>query len=456
MTSLIGAYLLVVAVALVLVMLRDHARGTVELLSVRNIAIAGFILFQLTSASVALFNLELDYYYHLNEPVQTAITYAAMLSVFLLLVNMAYRRGWIVRTLAWRIPATRAEPGDMFLLVMAVILTVIAAILRFTVRVPLIGILSNQFGSAFAALACGLVGWVWGRRLLNPAVMLYAGLIVAANFGIVISSTFGRRTIVAVGAALLWGMYYSHWRYLRVGAILNRLALLSIPSVIVVALFTSVRTGHESTTGEQVQEISARGDLTTGLIDLASGQNCGGISLWLVERFPESFQRRPLMTIWHCLTYAVPRVLWPDKPRSLGQLIPRMAAMANVDLNALNIGPGIIGTANAEGGWYAVVIYALLAGLMLRFLDEIVTTHDSPFVILPVGCALGQLLGLARGETSAFTFIMLTNIAVTLISMVVIGRLLERTGLGRSPQDQPVEDEYADETADEAMDPALR
>jgi hypothetical protein len=250
-------------------------------------------------------------------------------------------------------------------------------------------------------------------------------------------------------------MYYSHWRYLRLGAIMHRLALLSIPSVIVVALFTSVRKSGQSTTAEQVQQISMRGDLKRGLMDLAGGQNCGGVSLWLVERFPESFERRPLMTIWHFLTYPVPRILWPTKPRPLSQMIPRMAAMTRVDYSSLSIGAGIIGTANAEGGWYAVVIYALLAGLLLRFLDEIATIHDSPFVILPVGCALGQILGLARGETSAFTFILLTNVTATLLSMVVIGRFLERTSLGGPPRDQSGEDEYADEAAAEDMDPAL-
>ncbi len=455
MTTLVGVYLLVVALALCVVMLRDHARGTVELFSCRNIAIGGFILFQLTSAAVALFNPDLNYYHYLNRPVQTALTYAAMVSVFMLLANMAYRRGWIVRKLAWRVPATQAAPGDTFLLAMAVVLTIIAAILRFTVRVPLIGIMSTQFGSAFAALACGVVGWVWGRRLLNPALILYATLIVAVNFGIAMSSSFGRRTLVAVGAGLLWGMYYSHWRYLRTGAILHRLVLLSIPSIIVVALFTSVRKGSGSSTGEQVQEISAKGDLKAGLIDLAGGQNCGGVSMWLVERHPESFERRPLMTIWHFLIYPVPRVLWPTKPRPIGQLIPRMAVMTRVDYSSLSIGAGIIGTANAEGGWYAVVIYALLGGLMLRFLDEIASASDSPFVILPIGCALGQVLGLARGETSAFTFILLTNITATLLSMVVIGRLLERAGIGTSAPDEPAEGEYADEAGEEAIDPAL-
>jgi hypothetical protein len=451
LATIIGIYLLVLAGALVVVVLRDHARGTVELLSVRNVAIAGFILFQLTSAAMALFNPSAGgTYYHLDDPAKTGLVYAGMVSVFMLVAHWAYWRGWGIQKLAWRVPATQAVPGDAVLLAMAVILTILAALLRFTVRVPVVNILSNQFGSAFAALACAVVGWVWGRRLLNPVLILYCSLIVAMNIGIVMSLTFGRRTLIGLAAGLIWGMYYSYWRSMDLRPMLQRLTVLSIPLIIVVALFTSARKEFQTSTGKQLMDIRARGDVMRGLADLASGQNCGGVSLWLVEDFPDRFPRRHLMTIWHFLIYPVPRLIWPDKPISLGRMIPRILHIRHVAVKETSIGAGIVGTANAEGGWYALVIYALLGGLLLRFLDEVVLSHDSPFVVLPVGCSLGQILGLARGETSAFTFLLLTNTAVTLFSMVLIGRFLEATNLGGTAQRPP--DDEGDEQ--EEMDPA--
>jgi len=90
---------------------------------------------------------------------------------------------------------------------MAFVTTIIALIMRVVVQVPVLSILTSQVGTGLAAVACGLVGWVWGRRLLNPAYIIYGMIIVFMNLATVMYGSYGRRGIVAVGACLLWGMY---------------------------------------------------------------------------------------------------------------------------------------------------------------------------------------------------------------------------------------------------------
>ena len=51
MTTLLAVYLVVISLVLVHVMFRDHRSGVCELLSCRNLALMGLILFQLSSAA---------------------------------------------------------------------------------------------------------------------------------------------------------------------------------------------------------------------------------------------------------------------------------------------------------------------------------------------------------------------------------------------------------------------
>lgn len=445
MTTIIAVYLCVLTASLFVLMLRQHLNGTCELISIRNVAILGFIIFQLTSPAISLFSESFRPYY-IIDPARTGLQFAAMTSVFLVVALWSYRRGWGATRLAQLVPRSWATPNDPSLLLLSVIVTVLAAALRFGVPVPLIGLVAYHVSSGLAAVASGLVAWVWGRRLLNPLLLCFGVLIVAANFGIVMSGAFGRRGLVAVGAALIWGMYYSHWRHLATPAILSRLAIVSIPPLLVVALYTSVRHSlqHDRTMREHVREMTAHGNFGEGLIGLAGGQNVGSVSMWLIQAYPESFDYRHLMTVRYFFFYPIPRMWWPEKPRGLGQMIASQAELPDVDQKALTIGPGVIGTAAAEGGWYALLIYAVLGGLFLRFFDQIVViNHSSPLVVLPVGAALGEVLGLARGGVGSFAFITVMVVAGSLLCMVVISKFVERTMWGNAgATDDQTTDDY--------------
>ena len=456
MTTLIAMFLVLLSIGLIWIMLRDHRRGTCELLSCRNLALVGLILFQLTSAAYSLYSGDHSHFY-IAEPARTGLVFSAMVVVLIVLSLWAYRRGWVVTGLAARVPTTTALPGDVALLLNAVFITALATLLRFGVAIPLISIVAGAVGVGLSAVAGGLVGWVWGRRLLNPVVMFYSAMIVVANLAIVMSGTFGRRGLVTVGGSIIWGMYYSAWRHLRTSAMLWRLAILSIPPILLLALFTSVRSAgeHQRTTREQVQAMIQGGALTQGVVGLLSGQYVGSISLFLIENHPETYEYRHLESIYYFFLIPVPRAWWPDKPTPLSMEIAREARVSKVQWDRLKLAPGIIGHAAAEGGWYALIIYAIVAGLFFRFFDEIIRLNiESPFVVLAAGSALGQYLGLPRGSVPNFALIAVMTVAGSMLILVMLGKMVER--LSPTPLvDATLEtDEWdEDDLDDEAADP---
>jgi hypothetical protein len=447
MEFLIGLYMIGVALVLVWKIWHDYTTGEVELVSMRNVAVLGFILFQCTSATLSLWYQNYEPYF-LNSPGFTALEFAGMSTLFLPIFFWSYRKGWIVTGLARRMPTTSYFPSDAGMLAMAAIVTLIAAGMRvFGVHTYLIGYVARDVAVGLAAVAAGLAGWVWAKRLLNPAIGVLALGILLANMLVAMYGEFGRRTLVAVGAGMLVGMYFSYLRYLPLGMVVKRLALVSVVPFLIIAAYTSARDSavHDRSTQEHLVAMATGGSIGAGILDLLKGQGTGAASMWLIESHPQDFPYRHMFTPFFFAIYPVPRMMWEDKPVPIGQQMPTMARMQNVQRDEMNIGPGIIGTAGCEGGWYAVVVYAVLGGLFLRFFDEGIRLNPhSPFVILATMSALGQILGLARGETGAFAALTVITVGGTYFIMVMLGRLLESV-TGRAHAAHAYADEYGEE-----------
>lgn len=437
MQTLIALYLWGLSLWVLWKMLRDFQRRTHDLLSLRNFFLLGYVIFQLHSAAGSLVSDEYGKF-PVTFPAYSGFIFAIWSTIFLFVFLYTYDRGWLSVRMADRLPRTSVAPGALSLLALAVLMTLLAVILRFTVTIPYIGIVAVNVGIGASAVACGLVGWVWVRQLFNPFLMAYGGAIVMANLVNVVTGAFGRRSLIAVLGAVLWGMYYSRWRYMTVGPMLRRFAILAIIPVLVVALFSSVRSPRERgrTAGEHLQAITQGGNIATGLAALSSGQATGAGAMWALESYPERFAHRHLMTVWYFIVYPVPRAWWPDKPWPLSILTAELAMMSGMPRGVFTAPPGIVGNAAAEGGFYALIIYAVLGGMFVRFFDQLIFNSAlSPFVVLPIGSALGQALGLARGETSAFAHIMVQTVVLMWLAMLLAAKFLEATGWAGAAQE---------------------
>ena len=295
----------------------------------------------------------------------------------------------------------------------------------------MIGIVSNFLAVGFAAISAGMVGWVWGRRLFNPMMAVVGVLIVMMDVGVAIVAHFGRRPVVAVMAALLWGFYFTNWRYLKFRAMLSRVILIAALGVVVVAMFTAIR-GRERMGAATVAQKMAGADVKRGLGLLGAGQQIGAASLWAIENYPEKFEYRHLMTLQYLFLNNVPRMWWPEKPKPLSSFIATQARIRYVRQEKITMPAGIIGYAAAEGGWYAVVVYAIFFGLFLRFFDELLLKNPfSPFAVLPVGCTIGQVVGLPRGDPSLFANNMIITFIGTWLLMTAMSKLLEMSAVSQ-------------------------
>jgi len=450
MTKFLAIYLLALAGITLLVMLAQQLSGKHGLLTVRNFGLIGFIVFQLTGAFQPLWTQSHSRYF-LDWP-KVGLEYSEMATLFLIVFFLAYE-WWIgAKRLAKWTPTSAAVPGPITLLWLAGIFTILAVLLRLAVNVPYVSMIAGRAGIGFAAVAVGMTAWVWVRSVWNPVYFVWFGVICAANFGLILSQSFGRRNLIALGASIIWAMYYSSLRYMNPRKLLVRLTIITLPPLLLVAAFTSVRSSEEGRVSltQQLVNITTQSNLKDGLLALASGQDCAPVGMWTIENFPERFKYNHLLAIKYFFYLPIPRAIWEDKPLPLGKRQPALAGLKGVDVDKLTTGPGVIGHAAAEGGFYALVVYAFVGALFLRYFDEIVSRNSAnPLVVLPVGSALGQIVGLPRGDLSLFAAAYVVAVFGVYFSTISLAKLL---GMIRGPEAEPgpeYENEYENEYWDE-------
>lgn len=428
MAYLIGVILFALGLGLFPLMLYQHVRGIHPLFSWRNYTILGIIIYQWASVGRAL--MMNDYSpFSLYAPAWTGFQFAVLLILFTIAFSYFYRKGWGVARVVRKIPIADAEPSEFGLLVLAVVLTAMAFVGRFGVQVPLVGVVTARWAEAFGAMACGAVGWVWARRILNPGVLMLVVAVFAANGVVAVTETFGRRPLISLGLAVLWAMFFSRWRFESTSRLLVRCTAFAAAPVLLVAAYTDVRESGDTdrTAVEQVSAM-ARADIVSGVLDLTSGQGCGQASVWLIEAYPERYPYRHALALRYFFVQGIPRDWWEGKPDPLSTMVAKQATLQGVNTANLKVSPGIVGHIAAEGGLYILVIYALVAAFVIRLGDQLLFENSHRvLVVLVMGSCLGDVMGLARGEASAFMFSLLIGMAGAYGFALIVSKWLKRS-----------------------------
>lgn len=162
------------------------------------------------------------------------------------------------------------------------------------------------------------------------------------------------------------------------------------------------------------------------------GQHAVRLSLTIIDSYyinpNDRFQISHFHTPFFVAANPIPRSQWPkrwpDKPESLGNTYPRDAGYWS--RGYVNVGPGIVGQCFHEGGWHILLIYGMIAGISLRFLDQLLIHENSRGLMAALlAASAGPLMGMSRGCIAVFSVEFVASIA-TLVLVWMLGVFIQR------------------------------
>lgn len=412
-------------------MVKQARSGKWPLFSIRNVFLAGVIIFQLTSAAMGYFTGNFGEL-PLSDPSGSGYKYLLILSVFLVLFLAFYESGWFTFNLHNRVKPGGA-PTEPALALLAVGCLAAAAVLRLIlIFVPVFGVLAQIMAFGMASMAAGTAAWVWARRPANP---VYAALLVAMFLGaagLVLYQAFGRREVLSVVIAVLWGAYYGRFRLISLYRAAVPLAVLALVGFLLVSAFTDTRSADKNVPISQTLKRMADADVKNGAYLLVA-QDAPNCSLWLLENRPSPYAYNTLHSLKYAIVHPMPRVFWQNKPNSLGAEMVTQAILSE-RAQGFTFGPGLVGHLVNDNPWLSVPIYAAIIAAGLRVLDNLIRRFPThPIIILPIGVAMGEIIAMPRGELGAFAFRALTSMLTAYYGAKVVSKVMLLFGFRADP-----------------------
>lgn len=398
---------------------------TLGIANLRNVFMLGFCYFQFYGIIYPLWYNDFGDYYVMDPP-RAAGRFVAYSLLYLVSFFLAYNWLFTKPPKNNKPPTFQAELPAVPLLVVAVAVGLGAYFARFSGYVPIFGPLLNHIFIASAAMSGCLAMYVIARNLANPVLTLPALFIILLSMFNTVLADFGRRGLIGILGAAMWGLYFVRPQTFASKTLWFKLAPLAIIAMTVIGSFSQVRTERD-TAGQgayRVQEV-IKGFGWKALKSNFAVPDTGIASLWLIDSRFEYFEYEHMAGLQYFVLHFVPRVIMPDKAEPLSRRIPYEADKRGVALGIHTVGPGVVGHSAADGGFYAAVVYGVLMGLGIGWMDRfLMRNRHSAFAVAAIGSSLGQVLGLARGDSSIFMGIILIGVIGNLLIMHVLDLLL--------------------------------
>ena len=412
-------------------MLKQASSGKWPLFSIRNVFLAGVVIFQLTSAAMAYFTGNFGEL-PLSDPTGSGYKYLLILSAFLVLFLSFYESNWFTFKIHNRVNPGVA-PSEPALALLAVGCLIAAAVLRLVlIYVPVFGVLAQIMAFGMAAMAAGTAAWVWARRPANPAYALLLVAMFLGASGLVLYQAFGRREVLSVIIAILWGAYYGRFRLVSLYRAAVPLTVLAMVGFLLVSAFTATRSADKNVPITQTLMRMADADIKQGAFLLVA-QDAPNCSLWLLENRPNPFAYNTLHSLKYAIVHPMPRKFWQNKPNSLGAEMVTQAILSERS-EGFTFGPGLVGHLINDNPWLSVPIYAAIIAAGLRILDNLIRRFPThPIVILPIGVAMGEIIAMPRGELGAFAFRALVSILTAYFGAKIVSKIMIAFGFRSDP-----------------------
>lgn len=411
-------------------MLIDHLRHKVDLLSTRNIFYLGLINFQFFPIATSL---AVDSYMRKlipGNPGLAGMIFVGMSWLFLLIFNIIYYRGWIGWGMARFIRSSFPVPSPNTLMVLAVVFLILGAVNRFFIMtIPLINTLGAIFSIGFLSAAAGCAIWAWLPRMWNPIYAIPAAIVTLGSMLVSMHLSFGRRDLLSVVLACVWAGYWGFLRERGNFVIFTRLGGIGSVGVVLLALLSATRGegGELRSIGQIIAQMRPT-EIVAGIQHMSSVQDSGPITLYLIDTRPKDFPYDPLHSLIYTVTQPIPRTMWEDKPNALGQDIVKQAGVRGL-ARGFSYGPGLMGHIANDNPYLALPLYAAFFGVAICFLDRVCRLQmTNPFVIIPLGAGLGELMAIPRGELGLFVFRCLFMFLTAWFGMWAIARLMVAGG----------------------------
>lgn len=439
MEALLAIVNLIIILIILAVMMTRIARGE-AIFSLTHFFLLGFIIFQVLSA---VFGLGMQNYTESSvaDPERSGLIFTVMVIVFLIIFAVSWKSKAFTFGLEKRLGRDIEPPTPATMMAVAWGIILFAGVFRFVIAyIPVISALALIIAAGLCAAAAGMGAWAWAKKWNNPLMLVTFLVLLAVAVFFTMYQNFGRRDTSNVMIAALFGAYQGYLRHVSLRRAFIPLALVSSLALLTLGAYTSARV-------EKAAQLSA----TQTILNLVTAnpfeglqnilwQDASAYSMYLIEARPEIEPYDTLHSLYYGATMPIPRQFWPDKPQALGlTVVPEIGI--RFKSGGFNIGPGMIGHIANDNPYIALWLYPILFATFLRIGDDIIKRcANNPFVVLPLGSCLAEVLAFSRGELGLFVF----RAVATIISAYVVMWILERAyagATGRRFSSAPVEEE---------------
>jgi len=302
----------------------------------------------------------------------------------------------------------------------------IAAISFSTMNITFIGPLMFKLSHKSIVFASVFAFMLWYRQRINLAwLFLFLGVFAAACiFAMLVSP--GRRLLLSVFVGPVVAVYWLQARYWRPRFCLTMLSFCAVGIIAISVVYSSFRWFNKAAGGDErntanivarLGTLSSRGDIFGAFF----ANKLHYFSQWNVEyglltkRYMDmgDLKPEPLNTLKFIVSYPIPRRIWRNKPETISIVLAHN--MAGQTRTTWPVGP--VGHGFYEGGIPALMLYALLLAVGLRFMDEPIRAQPSnPFLISMHAAALPHVLALTRGDFGTMTL----NVMECVLFVVIV------------------------------------
>jgi hypothetical protein len=432
-----GALVMLLTGGIVLV---PFLRRNGELISARNILLVGLAIFLGVGCFEAAISPMRFHGLQWFQPTSEEVNRFLIAStIFLVVFLVSYYYDPISRALAARTlnnwpPVTTGL--IVFVLIVCSVLTV-ASQIRPLLGITFVGPLLINVSHKAIVFACVFSFVLWYRQKLNIAWMaMFIAVFLAACLLSILASG-GRRLLLSVFLAPVLVVYYVHARHWRPTKSMAVIAMATLCIFIINLMYSSIR--HFDRRGEkrersaalaieQVKNLGAKdwfGYFASNTLFHFSQQNVH-YSMF-TDRVVRTglMQPEPFNTFRFLVSYPIPRRIWSEKPRPLGSTIGEdIRRIASVRNQGIRWGCGIAGQAAYEGGLLLAALFAYMAAMGVRMIDDPLQRQPTnPFLVAVLASASTHILAWPRGDLGIMT-IEIAECFLFAIALAIAGRII--------------------------------